>query len=349
MRYAILAVFLLFFISACDDSDEDANMEITLPVSVSEVKTGSIEEYIESTGNLEAIKRVLKVSEVEGKYFLQKNPATGKLYAPGDRVKEGTLIIRLVNKEHENQVKIESQKLNLDISRREYEKQKSLYEKGGITLRDLINSERAFVDAKYTYDNALLQLAKLRIVVPFDGVIVSLPYYTPGGNLTVNKNLVEIMDYHRVYSEISFPAKVLFRIKSGLKVRAMDYTVQNDTLPGMIKNVNPSIDPATRSFKASVVLENPRLTFRPGMFVRIETVAASKDSVIVIPRDIILSKRSGKTVYVVQKGAAQERTVTTGLENDSFVEILAGIKIGERLVTRGYETLRNRSKVKIVQ
>ena len=249
----------------------------------------------------------------------------------------------------ENQVKIESQKLNLDISKREYEKQKSLYEKGGVTLRELINSERTFVDAKYAYETAKIQLAKLDFTAPFDGVIVDLPYYTPGGEIEINQLMASLMDYKTLYAEVNFPAKEILRIKTGQKVMAMDYTVSEDTLWGSVQDVAPAIDPTTRSFKATIWIENPDLLFRPGMFVQLETIVAAKDSVIVIPKEIILSKRNGKTVYVVQKGAAIERVITTGLENNEMAEVMEGLKFDERLVIKGFETLRNRSKVKIVQ
>ena len=85
------------------------------------------------------------------------------------------------------------------------------------------------------------------------------------------------------------------------------------------------------------------------MFVRSDIVVAKKDSTIVIPKDIILSKQRGKTVFVVERGAASERIITTGLESATEVEILKGLKKDERLVTSGFETLRNRSKVKVIR
>jgi hypothetical protein len=54
-------------------------------------------------------------------------------------------------------------------------------------------------------------------------------------------------------------------------------------------------------------------------------------------------------VYVVEKGASQERVIVTGLENPTEVEVLEGLKIDERLVVKGFETLRNRQKVKIIR
>ncbi len=349
MKLKSFLLLLTLFIMACGPDQDDTNLEITLPVSVQDIKPGAIQEFIQSTASVKAVKQAVLNSEVNGLYRLQKNPDTGKLFAPGDLVKEGRLIILLENQEHENQVKIESQKLNLDISRREYDKQKSLYDKGGVTLRELINAERTFVDAKYTYENALLQLAKLKFTAPFDGIIVDLPYYTPGGELAAGLLMAEIMDYQTMYAEVNFPAKEIDKIKTGQKVLVMEHSVSDDTLTGWIKDTAPAIDPVSRSFKSSVLIDNKNLKFRPGMFVQLETIIASKDSAIVIPKDIILSKRRGKTVYVVQKGAAFERVISTGLENDKFVEVIEGLKLEERLVVKGFETLRNHSKVKIVK
>ena len=85
------------------------------------------------------------------------------------------------------------------------------------------------------------------------------------------------------------------------------------------------------------------------MFVRAEIVVASKDSTIVIPKDIVLVKQRGKTVFIVDKGAAEERILRTGLENPTHIEVIDGLELNERLVISGFETLRNRSKVKIIR
>ena len=89
--------------------------------------------------------------------------------------------------------------------------------------------------------------------------------------------------------------------------------------------------------------------FRPGMFVKTEIIVARKDSAIVIPKDIILTRQRGKTVYVIIKGASEERIITTGLENPEEVEVTSGLSVNERLVVKGFETLRRRQKVKIIK
>ena len=85
------------------------------------------------------------------------------------------------------------------------------------------------------------------------------------------------------------------------------------------------------------------------MFVKADIIAARKDSAIVIPKDIILSRQNGKAVFTVERGAARERMITTGLENANNVEVVEGLSLNDRVIVKGFETLQNRSKVKIIQ
>jgi membrane fusion protein (multidrug efflux system) len=189
----------------------------------------------------------------------------------------------------------------------------------------------------------------MKVTAPFGGVIIDLPYYTPGTKVTLNQKMVGLMDFTQLYADVYYPAAELNRIQPGMPIRVTHYSLSHDTLVGHITQVAPALNPDTRSFAASILVDNEKELLRPGMFVKIETIVARKDSAIVIPKDIILSKRQGKTVYIVDKGAAFERVISTGLENASRVEVLEGLKKGDRLVIKGFETLRNRSKVKIVR
>ena len=85
------------------------------------------------------------------------------------------------------------------------------------------------------------------------------------------------------------------------------------------------------------------------MFVKADIVTNHLDSVIVIPKNIVLSRQRGKTVFVVDRGVAAERIIETGLENVAEVEVIRGLTKNERVVTSGFETLSNRSKVKIIK
>ncbi|MBN2415632.1 efflux RND transporter periplasmic adaptor subunit [bacterium] len=323
--------------------------DVAVPVSVEEIKRGSIEEYVTTTGTVYAIKEADLTAETSGRYRRMLNPATNAPYKLGDRVAEGNVIVTLVDEEYENSIKIKAQKLNLDISQREYEKQQSLYDKGGVTLRELKDAEVSYINAKYAYDNALIQLNKLKVQAPFDGIIVALPYYTPDTKVAQGASIAKLMNFQEMYLEVNMPGKEMGIIKPGQPVRVMNYTIPDDTLYGSISEVSPAIDADTRTFKSAIVIDNPDLLLRPGMFVKAELVVAKNDSALVIPKDVIIARRSGKQVFIVQNGAAMERRITTGLENPDYVEVLTGLEVNDRLVVDGFETLRNRSKVKIIR
>lgn len=349
MKRCLLFLLGILVLFACGGDQGDVETEIEIPVSVEEVKKKPIEEYVIATGTVVALQENQLNSEIAGYYRVTENPRTRRPFVLGDRVREGDVIIRLEDPEYESNVRLESQKLNLEISQSEYEKQQSLYEKGGVTLRELRNAELAYVNAKYTYDNALLQMAKMSVKAPFDGVIVDLPYYTRNTRVGLNQPMVTVMNYSRLFMEVNLPGKDLGRVHVDQAVRVMNYTLPDDTLYGHIDQVSPAIEATTRTFKAMLTIENPDWLLRPGMFVKTEVVVARVDSALVIPKDVILAKQRGKTVYVVQRSAAQERVIETGLENPTHVEVLRGLNENERLVVRGFETLRRGSRVKIIR
>ncbi len=349
VKKCLLIVSLTFLIASCGGGGTDLETEVSVPVSVEEIKPGSIEEYIVATGTVNSMSETTIKSEVAGDYVLNTNPATGKPFSLGDAVTKGQVIIRLESEEQENTIRIDSKKLNLDTAKLEYEKQQSLYKKGGVTLKELKDSERLFMDARYDYDNALINLSKMSIKAPFDGVITDLPYYTAGTMVELGNTMVQIMSYRSLYLEVNLPGKDLGVIKTGQDARVMNYSIPDDTLSGRVTQVSPALDSESRSFKASIQVDNPDLVMRPGMFAKAEIIIARHDSTIVIPKDVVLVKQRGKTVFVVEKGAAQERTITTGLENPDNIEVLEGLKMDERLVVKGFETLRNRSKVKVIR
>jgi len=349
MRKLITFVAAIALLASCNNEEKELNKDISVPVSVQDLKLRSIEKFIETTGTVNPVKEITKRSEIAGNYILLTNPVTGKKYALGDYVNAGDEIIKLEDKEYENNIKITSLKLNLEITKQTFEKQQSLYEKGGVTLSELKNAEVNYINADYSYKDALIKLDKMKIKAPFSGVIVDLPYYTPGTKVEANSLMLKLMDYSKLFMEISLAEKDLSFVKVGQKVKITNYTIPEDTLIGKVDQISPAIDADTRSFKTVINVSNSDLLLRPGMFAKGEIIVASVDSTIVIPKDVVLSKQRGNTVFVVDKGLAQERTVTFGLENPDEVQIISGLEKNDRLVIKGFETLRNRSKVKVVK
>jgi RND family efflux transporter MFP subunit len=218
-----------------------------------------------------------------------------------------------------------------------------------VTLRELRNSEVSATNARYDFENAQVRLSKMSIVAPFGGVIVDLPYFTQGTRITSGQAMVTLMNYEKMYLDINLPEKSISEVQTGQEVIVTNYTIAEDTLKGVVSELSPAVSTETRTFKGKLLIENPDLKLRPGMFVKSDIVVARRDSAIVIPKSIIMSSNRGKVVFVVDQSTARERRITLGIENQDYAEVIAGLKENERLVIKGYETLRNDSKVKVIK
>lgn len=345
----IIASIILFTISSCDDGDSSIETDIKIPVSVTSLKEGSISRYIETTGTVYSSKEAVMKSELNGTYQLQTNPSTNRSFALGDFVKKGQVIIKLEDREFENNLQLESKKLNLEVSQNNLNKQQSLYDKGGVTLTELNNASIENVNAKYSYEDALIQQEKMSVRAPFDGVIVELPYHTNGVRVDQAQDMFKVMKFDRLLVDIKLPEKHLSEVEKNQLVHITNYNIARDTLVGRISQIAPVIDPESRTFQSVLEINNDRLLLRPGMFIKAAILSEKRDNTIVIPKETIISRQNGRVVFTVENGIASEKSIKTGLENQNNIEVIDGLKINDRLVIAGFETLRNKSKVSVIQ
>jgi len=348
-KIIFISAVVLIAITGCRNQDQILNADVQIPVSVENIKLKSIEEFINTTGSAFPKGEILLKSKITATYYLEKNPQAGRPWQLGDKIKAGALIARLEDREYVNSIKLETNQLNLELTESELKKQESLYEKGGVTLKELKTAGINYANAKTTVESAHLQLDKTRIIAPIDGVIVDLPYYTQGTQVETGSTIGKIMDYQVMYMDVQLPEKYISIIKPGQLVKLTNYTIPQDTIIGNITQLSPAINSETRTFKGNISINNQKYLLRPGMFVKADIVTNHKDSVIVIPKSIILSRQKGKTVFVFDRGVVAERIIETGLENVTNVEVTKGLMKNDRVVTTGFETLSNKSKVKIIK
>ncbi len=349
MKYNHLIIVCLFTLFvACNNQNQSFCVDVEVPVTVQEIKKDNIQEVFTATGTIQSEYAVTLQNEAEGDYYLQINPRTGKKYKMGDIVKKGDLIIVIKNPEYENEVNIEGAKIDLDISKMEYEKQVALFEKGGATLREKVDAQKTLVSSEKTYENAQLSLAKLSVKASFDGVITDIPYFSQGVKISDGEDILTMMSYKEMIMDLMLPESQITKVSLNQDAFITNYSLPEDTLMGQLKEISPAIDEDSRTFKGRVYISNDAMKLRPGMFVKADIIVDSKDSVIVIPKDAIQVCDNGKAVFIARGDQANERMITTGMENEGMIEVVSGLNEEERLIIKGYETLKNRSKIKIL-
>ncbi|MDR1646168.1 MAG: efflux RND transporter periplasmic adaptor subunit [Tannerellaceae bacterium] len=334
-------------LAACNNQPQGETNDIATPVSVLELKKGSISQLIHTSGTARPVYGADLVAQMSGNYLLGTNPQTGRPFRLGDRLTKGQSVIRLEDEEYVNSIAIHAKELDLEIAEQEQVKQTALYEKGGVTLSEMRNTEVRVTNARYAVENARLNLQKMDIQAPFDGVIVDLPHYTHGVKVEQGKPMLSLMDYGRMYLEVNLPESAISYVKAGQAVHITHYTLPEDTLTGVVDELSPAISAETRTFKGKIHIHNSSLLLRPGMFVKADIVVDKADSSIIIPKEVIQTSRNRKYVYVVEKNTALLRDIRTGLEDETHAQVVDGLKENDNLVVKGFEILRENSKVKV--
>jgi membrane fusion protein, heavy metal efflux system len=100
--------------------------------------------------------------------------------------------------------------------------------------------------------------------------------------------------------------------------------------------IDPTVDPATRTVHVRCEVNNPNGLLKPDMFARMKIIAAARNSVPVIPASAVVARGENSFVLIEEApGRFRKRKVEVGHEVDGSVMINSGLKVGERIVTKG--------------
>ena len=99
--------------------------------------------------------------------------------------------------------------------------------------------------------------------------------------------------------------------------------------------VGAAVDPSTRTVPVLFEFPNPG-SLRPGMFAKVTVFVGQAEPVLAIPASAVVDDSGFPTVYVMEGGESFfKRRVTLGAADGGYVEVLAGVAEGERVVHRG--------------
>lgn len=312
------------------------------------VKVSDLDNYIEASGIVEAKSTksiyVDKPLKVKNLYFQE-----------GDYIKKGDLIMTFDDEERNAILRnIEKQELKIKKLERDCKNAEELYELGGSTkveIEDLKYDIRVEGLALEEYREELSKTVE-EIRSPFEGTIISM---TAEENYRVNtqEELLEIADL----SDIKITAQVaeydINNVKTGQEVRVKpEMFEKKKTLKGRVAAIaNISTDSTSDSeayVEVTIELEGNDNNFLPGFTTDVEIVYQSKKDTIFVPRSALVSQ--GDMIYVYRvndENRVSKRTVETGITNKENIEILSGLRDGEKILLNVDKGLEEGAKVNL--
>jgi Cu(I)/Ag(I) efflux system membrane fusion protein len=241
--------------------------------------------------------------------------------AEGERVRQGDLLFELYSPELVN-----AQKEYLQALRRGGE---SLQRGAAEKLRALgmIAPEIEALGKRGTASE------NIRFVAPQDGIVASLSV-REGMYIQPNTTIMSLADLSSVWLQADVFESQADWVAQGQAAEAeLDY-LPGASFSGQVDYIYPVLDPATRTLRVRLRFENPEERLKPNMYARVSIYGRLKPNALSIPREALIpAPGRDRVVVALGDGRFSVREVMTGLESGDFVEVLAGIEEGERIVT----------------
>ena len=259
----------------------------------------------------------------------------------GDFVSAGQVLAEM------DRVQLDQARLKLVNDSTELVRLRGLYEAGGLSQSDYDAAELGYKVSRTSYAN-LLENTILR--APVSGVVTARNY-DRGDMYTMTQPIFTVQQITPVKLLVGISESDYSRIHRGDKV-----AIDADALPGRVfrgtvNRIYPTMDAASHTFNAEIIVPNTDRALRPGMFARV-TVTFDVENNVMVP-DIAVLKLQGsgqRMAYVVnEEGVAELRIVKLGVHVGKEYEVLSGLEAGDRVVVKGQSSLQDGVKVKVEQ
>jgi len=292
----------------------------------------------------------------------------------GDIVKKGQVLAAVDNEKIRNAVVqaeagLESARAQYNNVESEWNRVNRLYQENAISkaqydaaTTQLEAARSAVKQLEAGLSTAKNQMNDSYITTPISGV-VSARLLEEGDQAAPSIPIFSIVKMDQVKIQIDIVENQIDLVKVGQRAHIRVESFPNEVFEGKISKVNPTLNPATRTIGAEVLIDNPELKLRPGMFAKVEVVVNRHEKSLLVPKYSILENtrleylggeltnstvKIDQYVFIIQDSIAYKRDIVTGIVDENKVEVLQGLKGNELLVITGQHNLLDSARVEIV-
>ncbi len=180
---------------------------------------------------------------------------------------------------------------------------------------------------------AQAQLAETVVRSPLDG-FVSSRLADPGTLASPGTPILQLQALQVVWVNLPVPQEQIGAVATGQQASVTVDSVPGRTFAGHVFEIDPSADPSSRDFTVRLALPNPNARLKPGMYAHVSLVTQHVRGARTIPLEALQTDADGSFVWLLAADSTVHRTpVTTGARDDNGVQILSGLRPGDKVVT----------------
>jgi membrane fusion protein (multidrug efflux system) len=306
-------------------------------VRTEKAKSQALGKELELTGSVEATRIARLASPGEG-------PVKSSKWREGDRVAAKEPLVE-IGRAGAATAELASARQLLREQEQEFERIETLVAAGAIAGAGLDAARSKYENARAQVAKAEQNSADYLVKAPWAGVI-SKVLIKDGDYVAPRLPLVEMFDPASLVIRFAVPEAQAMEVGEDMGVVARLDAYPGRTWRGRISRIYPELEARTRTRTVEAVLAEP-VALIPGMFARLIVEQKRVQAAITVPTAALVATPHGHAVFVVEEGKAVRRKVTTGIEAGGVVQILAGIRAGEEVVTAGHERLKDGGPVRV--
>jgi RND family efflux transporter MFP subunit len=311
------------------------------PVVVTPVTKGNIDASLAMSSTIEAERQVSVHAEATGRIVKLE-------VEEGELVKEGQLLARI--KYDAQSSLLERAATSLDKAEVDYERIKSLYDRGAASKEELDNADLALRQARLDRQDRSRDVKNTRVRAPFAGTLTER-LVAEGGFVTSGQQLFSITDFDTLVARVYVPEKELDRIRVGQIAQVVGKAAEGRRGDGKVARIAPIVDASTGTVKVTITLP-PELSgkdgFLPGMYAEVTLTTETRKDVTLVPKPALVRDEEQTYVFVVEGDRAVRRLLEVGLSDDENVEISSGVQAGESIIVAGQAGLKDGALVEVV-
>jgi len=185
----------------------------------------------------------------------------------------------------------------------------------------------------------------INLYSPASGYVTSRNAF-PGQKVAPETELYAISDLSRIWIMADVFEVDLPKVGMGQSAWVTPASGTGGAFPARVTYIQPQIDPTTRALKVRLEAANPNLRLKPDMFVNVE-FRIGLPGRVAVPADAVVNTGTRQTVFVdLGNGRLEPRAVEIGERLGDRVQILRGLRAGERVVSSGTFLVDSEAKLK---
>ena len=340
----LFAVSLPFFSQA---DDEKAEPVVAVEVGMAKVIRTTLSRSITVYGKVQPAPAVKNQAAAA----VQLSPAVSgvvtKIYtAEGQQVKKGDLLFQLDSRAAD--AALEQAETRLNAAKENSARQEKLKAARATSEKLILEAKQALAEAVTAVEKAKVALSFLKVSAPVSGTVTSFSAKV-GEAADPTTVLAEIVDLNRLIAVVRVPATLIDQVKTGQKA-AISVSGGKKATTAVVSFITPGVEANSDTVTVRLSPEKGG-KLRSGQFVSARIIVAEKADCLAVPHQAVYTDPDGhSTLSLVVDGISQPVSVTTGLQNETLIEV-SGEKItaGAVVITIGSYNLPEGTKVRALK